>query len=313
MGKPFRLKPFLLAGLVFTLAACHHKSLLTGFQQIPYYSAASAVECRNDTLYIMGDDATHLLVLDSSGKPVDSVRIFPGTASRIPKAVKADLEAATWFSPDSLLLVGSGSSSPTRNRAVWVMPSLGKTDSLRLDTLYQRLAGLGIGDLNIEGACRAGQSMILSNRGHGGNPQNWLIFFPENGWWRQSTTPLTTIRIGFRKDSSSFEGVSGLAYSPRTDQLLLTVSTEATSNTYDDGAIGKSYLWVVQQFSAKRQWKAINPNRVIDLAATDARFRGQKIESVAIERETPDFLHLVLVADNDDGKSTLFRMILEKE
>ena len=56
----------------------------------------------------------------------------------------------------------------------------------------------------------------------------------------------------------------------------------------------------------------MNPDRIIDLEAVDERFRGQKIESVCIDRETADFFHLVLVADNDDGQSTIFRVVIEK-
>jgi hypothetical protein len=115
-------------------------------------------------------------------------------------------------------------------------------------------------------------------------------------------------------DSSMFQGVSGLAYSARSDKLLLTVSTENTRNNFDDGAIGKSYLWVVDNFSAKKNWKAINPNRVVDLEKSDSRFAGNKIESVCITRESNDFLHLVLAADNDaEGRSSLFRIVVEKD
>ncbi|MND05646.1 hypothetical protein D3C83_265740 [compost metagenome] len=51
---------------------------------------------------------------------------------------------------------------------------------------------------------------------------------------------------------------------------------------------------------------------IIDLEEVDARFKGQKIESVCILKETKDFLHLALAADNDDGSSTLFRLVVEK-
>ena len=51
----------------------------------------------------------------------------------------------------------------------------------------------------------------------------------------------------------------------------------------------------------------------IDLDDLDSRFRGQKIESICVTMETRGYIHLVLAADNDDGSSTLFKLIVEKE
>ncbi len=121
-----------------------------------------------------------------------------------------------------------------------------------------------------------------------------------------------TIRIGANADTSTFNGVSGLAYAAKGDRLLLSVSTEDTRSAYEDGAIGKSYLWIVDNISSKRGWKAINPNVVIDLEDIDQRFKGYKIESVCVTKEDKNFIHLVLAADDDKGSSTLFRVIIKK-
>ena len=104
-----------------------------------------------------------------------------------------------------------------------------------------------------------------------------------------------------------------MSYSYKSDRLIMTISTEDTHNALEDGAIGKSYLWIFKNISSKRRWKAANPSQVIELDAMDARFKGQKIESVCITSETRDFLHLVMAADNDDGSSTLFRVVVEKK
>ena len=60
--------------------------------------------------------------------------------------------------------------------------------------------------------------------------------------------------------------------------LIMTVSTEDTKNNYDDGAIGKSYLWIINNISTKLNNKTIKRDRVIDLEYIDSRFKGQKIE-----------------------------------
>jgi hypothetical protein len=120
------------------------------------------------------------------------------------------------------------------------------------------------------------------------------------------------VKVGVNDDSTAFKGVSGLAYASRSDKLLLTVSTEHTSSVYEDGSIGKSYLWIIDNISAKSRLAAINPNRIIDLEETDNRFIGQKIESVCVIRETKNFIRLALVADNDKGTSSLFRIDISK-
>jgi hypothetical protein len=55
---------------------------------------------------------------------------------------------------------------------------------------------------------------------------------------------------------------------------------------------------------------ALNPNHVIDLEAIDDRFKGQKVESVCILSENRSEKELLLAADNDQGGSVLFKLIL---
>ena len=93
---------------------------------------------------------------------------------------------------------------------------------------------------------------------------------------------------------------------------ILTVSTEDTRSSYDDGAIGKSYLWITEKISTKINDKALGNIRVIDLENIDSRFKGQKIESVTVIKETDKLIYLALVADNDNGSSTVFKMSIIK-
>ena len=140
-----------------------------------------------------------------------------------------------------------------------------------------------------------------------------LIITKKDFWTNQANAPISLILLGTNTDSTVFNGVSGLAYSAKTDKLLITVSTEDTRNNIDDGTIGKSYLWIVDNISAKKKWKAINPNTIIDLEEVDSRFKGQKIESVCILQEDEKSFTLLLAADNDNGSSTLFTLSLSKD
>jgi hypothetical protein len=144
-----------------------------------------------------------------------------------------------------------------------------------------------------------------------GQRHNHLVFTAHNFWEEPLTAFINKSLFGFSPDSSSFQGVSGLAYSGKNDILIATVSSEATTNAYDDGEIGKSYLWLVKGISSKTRWNAINPDRIIDLESIDGAFKGKKIEGVCIIEETRKFLYLVLVADDDKGGSTVFRMAVK--
>jgi hypothetical protein len=299
--------------LLILINSCKSISLLKEVKKIDSYPSASGIEYFNKQFYIIGDDATNLLISDSNLVPVDSIDLYTTAEKRIQKTIKPDLEALGMTLDNKLLVLGSGSLAPYRNTGWIIDPVTKQKDSLRLDIFYHRILMNGISELNIEGVCSIPGFTILINRGNKTYPKNHLLFTHKKFWERQTDCTITPIRMGFNKDSLSFTGVSGIAYAGKGDRLILTVSTEDTRNSFEDGAIGKSYLWIVKNISAKRNWKSINPDQIIDLESIDIRFKSQKIESVCVTGETKNFIELVLVADNDDGSSTLFKMSVEKE
>jgi hypothetical protein len=297
------------------------------------YPSASAIEYYDGKLYLMGDDATNLLVLDINLKVVDSIPIIPYPGNRIPKDIKPDLEASA-LNGDNLFLFGSGSLSPYRNFA-WkhnlktpvsdgwtVYPPLSAlqdsvtalqdNDGVNLEPLFLKVKKLGIEQINIEGACFVAGKLILVNRGNKGYPHNHLIIIDEKFLDNDSSFQTFIIPLATQKDTASFKGVSGLCFARESDQLILTVSTEDTRNSFDDGAIGKSYLWIIDNISTKIIDRALGTKRVIDLEFTDPRFKGQKIESATVIKETDKLIYLALVADNDDGSSSVFKMSITK-
>lgn len=299
--------------LPLLLPSCGKNITLKEVTRLEQYPSASGIEFIGNLFYLIGDDANNLLVLDSNFIPVDSIALYAFPEKRIPKKIKADLESICFTKEKKLFLAGSGSLSPYRNTGWLIDPVTRTKDSIRLDTLYARMQQNGIQELNLEGCTAVPGFILFSNRGSKGNPSNHFIWVKDDFWHNQANSPLMVNRAGSGDDTALFSGISGMAYSARSDRLILTVSTEDTRNSMDDGAIGKSYLWIIENITAKRNWKAINPNKVIELDAIDPRFKGQKIESVCILKETGQFLHLALAADNDDGTSSLFKLIAEKK
>jgi hypothetical protein len=298
--------------LIIHCIACNPNKNVTDLQLKKLdYPSASSIEYYDGKLYLMGDDATKLLVLDTNLNIIDSIPIISYPGNRIPKEIKPDLEASA-LNADNLFLFGSGSLSPYRNFAWKLNLKTKDKDSINLEPLFIKAKDLGIEQINIEGACFALGKLLFVNRGNKGYPHNHLIITDEKFLNNDSSFQVFIIPFAPQKNIASFKGISGLCYARESDQLILTVSTEDTKNSFDDGSIGKSYLWIISKISTKIIDSALGTKRVIDLEYIDSRFKGQKIESATVIKETDKLIYLALVAENDDGSSTVFKMSINK-
>jgi hypothetical protein len=299
--------------IIVSMLSCNKPvGKLVAIQPLPGYPSGSGLAYHNGHIYLMGDDATQVLITDTLFNVKDSINVFTSAEKRIAKDEKADIEAIALVNRNKtplLLMLGSGSLSPTRDTCIIVDPLTKEKKHYSLSLFYNRLRSAGIRDLNIEGVTSLPFGIGLVSRGNKSFPRNILVITEDKFWENQGTADFKLIKIGANSDTSFFNGISGMDYSNRTDQLLLTVSTEDTHNSYDDGAIGKSYLWIINNISAKKELEGINPNTIIDLEEIDPRFKGQKIESVCIIAEDKEKRELVLTADDDKGGTVLFRIL----
>jgi hypothetical protein len=168
----------------------------------------------------------------------------------------------------------------------------------------------GLNELNFEGLAATANNMIISNRGHLGNPSNHFVVTDLNFWKNQKRAAINIININLKEKTKSFAGISGLTYVASKDILLFTASTEGTASTYDDGEISDSYLGWITNFSTKTALKEITADGLINLSDNNQTFKKQKIESVTLQEVQNNTLILHLVADNDNGQSKLFRVRL---
>ena len=95
----------LLAGLTVLINSCGDRKAprlqLLSTKTLTDFPSASAIEYDgNGKLYLFGDDAPYLLLLDTSYKELDRVRYSIDTAFRIDKSIKADIESATLVNYD---------------------------------------------------------------------------------------------------------------------------------------------------------------------------------------------------------------------
>lgn len=310
-----KISTFCLVVFFFSLTSCSSDFTFDSGKTLNSYPSGSGLAYLNNHIYLIGDDATGLLITDTAFNILDSIKLFDSQQNRIPKEVKQDLEGAAVVSINrspQIFLIGSGSLAPYRNSGWLIDPFTKQKTQLDIKPFYSRLKAEGIDALNIEGVTTMPGAIVLASRGNKSFAANYLIFTSDGFWNKQDSAAVKIIKVGTNTDTASFQGVSGLEYSKLSDQLLLTVSTENTNSSVQDGAIGKSYLWIINNISAKKNMIAINPNKVIDLEKMDERFKGHKIESVCIIFEDKKQMQLVLVADDDKGASILFKITLKK-
>src|SRR5688500_16426911 len=280
---------------------------------LSYYPSGSALEFIDGRIYLMGDDARYLLVLDEQWNDVDSLVLYPGASIRVPKEEKADNESVSSYDfgqGDELVLTGSGSSAPNREYVWLISTDLTQTDSMRDNELYARLRTLGVEDINFEGTTEINSRWLMGNRGNEDFPQNFIVVLDPPFNRNFDSMDIHVAEVELIPDTS-FSGLSGLEYSKENDRLYLTFSIEKTASATGDGKIGKSHLCIIEDMSTKLDVATLSFDRIVDLTEIDSSFVGHKVESVCIINESNDNAELVLVSDKDEDRSTLFLLKLK--
>ena len=263
------------------------------------FPSASAIEFYNNKIYVFGDDAPYLLIVDTDHQPIDSINYWGNESRRISKKTKPDIESCFISNDENPpLLTALGSMSDIYRWKVLRYDLSNK----QLDTssyFLSRETMASVQQLNIEGGTAVNETLVLANRANLSNPVNHLLFY-------DSSQTLTSKRLVL-PSSKTVAGVSGLYYIKEKDLLLFTASEEATASTTADGAIGESYLGGIENFSARMTEGEFKPAFFYRLTDFEQKLVGQKIESVCMEKIEGDILTLHLASDNDNGKSMLFK------
>ena len=293
------------------------------------FPSGSSINYHDGKFYLVGDDSCNILVLDAHYNKVDSVRLFDHAEKRIPKAEKMDLEGSVILEADGkkyLLVLGSASRK-IRKRIILIpftddvldVRTLGQSIITTKD-FVDRIEDCGIKEINFEGVCLLHNSLVLGNRGNRASQHNHLIITERIFWQRQTNTTLLIVPLKLPADLQQLLGISELCYVDTHDLLLITLTSEATDNAYDDGEIGDSYVaWIKDARTKLAGFPAgahpeITCDGLINLADADDIFGQEKIEGICVESVKDNELVLHLVSDNDCGESRLFKikMMLDK-
>ncbi len=290
---------------------------LLDFIELENYPSGSGIEFYDNKIYVVGDDSPDLLVMTKKWTKPTVINLFNSQEKQIPKAEKCDLEAMTVLTLDKkpyLLIIGSGATE-IRTKALLMNLKNNAMKQLDLGVFYNRVkTAIGVNQLNIEGIAEVYDYLVLVNRGNTSQPNNHLIITKPDFWKDQEKASLQTIVVDFESVNlqSGKLGISGVTYSDEHEDLFITISSEDTPNAIDDGKIGKSYLAVIENLYRKigREKGKIKINQLIDLSKENEQFSGYKIESVCVQSAKDHSIKLQLVADNDEGKTYLFKIWL---
>ncbi len=259
----------------------------------------------------MGDDAADLLILDTAFNVISTRALFPQWDRRVAKSLKADLESSDLVKRrqgDELWLFGSGTLSPYRDSLYRFRIDSQVFKGYNIAHLFDKIRNAGVEALNIEGAAHLRRRWIFGNRGNTSHTQNFLITTPEDFDQDLKDFPVDVIPL---KAPTPDAGISGLAYVPGKDILFLTFSEEDTANAYDDGETGSSYLALIDNISKQFNRDTLRTDAWLAFPSVHPTLHKMKVESIALERRSKGELILYLTADNDDGKTSLYKLQLE--
>lgn len=279
------------------------------FDHIPSVSA----QCwQPPTLFAVGDDSPAIYAFDKDlilQREIDLSEHVAQDDGRVDGDVKADIEACEHFDLDDtsvLVMLGSGTRTDTRERALLFYPDSGEQQWRNVRPFYRYLREVAGFDntqfINIEGLTRYNGRVYLLSRGSHG--PNVLFSLMEDDWLHYlsgASEQLPEVKaqvINLPALAEREATLSGATYHAASGRFLFTASVDK----HDDGGIIGSLLVAVPE-------SQLTDNATLNLSDYSYRIRYQqndlasKVESVVITDFDGSTLSGILAADNDDGSS----------
>ncbi len=281
------------------------------------FPSGSSINYHDGKFYLIGDDSTNILLLDTDYQKIDSVQLFDYPEKRIPKSDKIDLEGSVIIEimgKDHLLILGSAS---RKNRKMVILIPFSHFGSdfktlehslFKTKDFINRIKSNGIEEINLEGVCLFQKDLLLGNRGNRTSQNNHLIITDRDFYARQDDAKLLVRKLLLPDDQQKFLSISELCFIDLQNILFITLTSEATDNAYDDGEIGNSYIGWIYDATTKLHTHEVTLDGMINLGDVDEIFKNQKVEGICSEYVKPNELILHLVSDNDVGESRLFKV-----
>jgi hypothetical protein len=282
------------------------KLKLLDYKDLPDLPIGSNLEFFNDTIYLIDDDASDLVVLNKKWQKQAVHHLLVSDDGKILPKSKSDFEATTIVVVNSIprLLVLGFDIKDNQHKAILVNLDDLTKEEFDISEFYNRLKET-VGVINIESAAIVLGKLVLCNRDHKAAPENHIIITDIDFWKNQATAEITTISFDLPQTPKQVVGLSGLTYSYQNDWLIATLLTENGSPA-NNNATGDSYLAIIENASRKVVRKKMKVNTLFHLSELNEAFAGHNIQSVCIRTEKNMRLKLFLLADNRAGKNGVF-------
>jgi hypothetical protein len=243
----------------------------------------SAIEHFNKTLMVIGNNATHILLLNNEHKILDSLSLFDYLDAAEMQDLKSSMQATAIIRVESqplLLIMGSG--KPSKDKSdIWLLPLNSKNYSkiyqptYAIPDFYTRLKRAGIASINIDGSAQLGNRILLANAGTGKKP-NQLINTEFDFWNKGISADFKIIDLTMPHDNLM---ISGLEYDNANDMLIFSATPKDNKNN-TVASIG--YIF---EASKKMQQKEIKPDGFLSLAQLNNQLTLHSMQSVCVEQE----------------------------
>lgn len=306
---------FLILSVLF-LVACNTPEIppvakVTLIKAIPNFSSGSGMELLNNTLYAVGDDDAYIWKLTTEGEEINHWRIWDTAEivnNRIPKAIKPDFEAVSWYpiENDSALLIFSSGSKPSRTYIIEAHlsahPIAFRKNGAKLFDWIKADGNLSEKEINIEGAAFWNAQLLLLNRA-----RNELYLIPKTQFDVflniNTTSQLTkqTFAYTLPKIDGTEARFSGAAV--YKDFLIFSASVEHNSDNYHDGAIGGSFIGIINLTTLEliKVYPIVYNNEILKV----------KLEAINLIRFDNQNITLAGITDDDDGTTSFLHIVLE--
>jgi hypothetical protein len=263
--------------------------------------SASGVVYAIDSLWIVGDNASHLYQTNLQGKILQTVDLIPYSYDTvIPKKIKPDWEGIALVN-DEIHLIASGSKKENRNTYAIYNLSNSQMMLYDLSDLYKHAMQqlqINISQFNIEGLAVYNNYIYLCNR-----ETNNLLMIELNNFYKylfHNQIPEIEIKeITPPSINSTPYQISGMEIGG-TGKFLLTLSAEDRANPIDDGAVLGSTLGIGKNIDAVNEINYL-PFPIINNEIL-------KIESITIAQEQDKEMNCYAVSDSDGGSSMLVEL-----
>lgn len=275
--------------------------------------SGSGIVLKNDTAFIIGDDATSVYALNINDRRQIKIPItgLPVNEYRESRPVKHDFESAALASfkgKELLMAFGSGSAGSRDSLLLLDINNRSGQKIISLERFYaahSAQSGVASGQWNIEAATISANHLFLFNRG------NNMIFSCNVEQFLEYITGTGLVSLVVLHHKVTLPSINGYearfsgACTLNEDEILFCASVEDTPDWTKDGPVLGSFIGIYSISKKKIVSTYLFKNK------NGEPFK-EKLESLDILQQKGNAITILAIGDNDDGSTGWWKLALNK-